>query len=310
MIDPPAHLSPGARSYLLDPDVLAYPTDWTDAWSVQEFREVAHPLWCGLNETLDFDYTVTPDVVGSAPAVGVAVERISVGSPRTDVALLHLHGGMYCLGTPEIDRVLNAPIARATGVEVFSVDYRLAPEHPFPAAVDDAVAVYSALVEAGRKVAVFGESAGGGLAAATTLAIRDAGLPPPAGLVLISPMLDLTGSSDTYKTLTPADPDYADTSRLLAPGAAYAGTHDLDHPLVSPLFADLAGLPPTLVQVGGREVLLGDSVRFAQAMRRAGGSITLDIADGCWHNYQLWYGIEEADLAISQLAEFLIGAFA
>jgi monoterpene epsilon-lactone hydrolase len=308
VIDPPEHLSSGAMSYLLDPDVLAYPTDWTDAWSVHEFRNVAHPLWCSLNDSLDFDYSAVPDVLGDVTSGGVAVERISVGQPRSDVALLHLHGGMYCLGTPEIDRVLNAPIARATGAEIFSVDYRLAPEHPFPAAVEDAISAYTTLVDAGRTVVIFGESAGGGLAAATTIAIRDAGMPIPSGLVLMSPMLDLTGSSDTYQTLTRADPDYADTTALLAPAAAYAGDHALDHPLVSPLFADLAGLPPTLLQVGGREVLLGDAIRFAQAMRRAGGDITLDIADGCWHNYQLWYGVAEADRAIAQVADFVIGA--
>lgn len=297
---PPAHLSAGAQEYLCDPDVLEYPIDWSDPWSVQEFREVAHPRWSGFNELIDFDYSVRAECVS-----GVPVERISVGRPADDLALLHFHGGMYCSGTPEIDRVLNAPIARATGVEVISPDYRLAPEHPFPAAIDDAVAVYRSLVEQGRRVAVYGESAGGGLAAACTLAIRDAGLPSPAALGMISPMLDLTGSSDTYLTLAPVDPDYFDTSTLLEPAAVYAGDAPLDHPLVSPLFADLTGLPPTLIQVGNREVLLGDSTRFARAARSAGASVEVHILDGGWHNYPVWYGVPEADEAVAAMATFL-----
>ena len=300
---PPAHLSTGAAAYLLDPDVIEYPTAWGDPWSVQEFREVAHPLWCRMNELLDFEYSVAGDCLA-----GVPVERISVGEQVSDAVLVHLHGGMYCAGTPEIDRVLNAPIARATGLEVISPDYRLAPEHPFPAAIDDVVAVYRSQVALGRCVALFGESAGGGLAAACAIAIRDAGLPSPAALGLISPMLDLTGSSDAYRTLAPSDPDYFDTSALLEPVVAYAAGTPLDHPLVSPLFADLAGLPPMLIQVGNREVLLGDSTRFARAARTAGTSVTLDVLDGGWHNFPIWYGVPEADDAVARLAAFLMEA--
>lgn len=299
-IEPARHLSPGAQNYLRNPDVLEYPTDWTDPWSVQEFRDIAHPLWCEANNAVDFEYQVREDTIND-----VVVERISVGSAAPNAAILHLHGGMYCLGTPEIDRALTAPIARSTGIEVVSVDYRLAPEHPFPAALDDALAVYTGLVDAGHDVAIVGESAGGGLAAATALAIRDRQLAAPAALVLISPMLDLTGSSDTFTTLRPVDPDYFDPAVLLEPGAAYAAGEPLDNPLLSPLFGDLAGLAPTLVQVGGREVLLGDSIRFAQKARRAGVDVTLEVADGCWHNYPIWYGVPEADAAVAQLTDHI-----
>lgn len=302
---PPAHLSTGARAYLLDPDDMAHPTFWTDPWSVQEFRELAHPVWCALNELLDFEYAVEHECMG-----GVPVERISVGTPGRDAVLVHFHGGMYCAGTPEIDRVLNAPIARATGLEVISPDYRLAPEHPFPAAIDDAVAVYRSQVELGHRVALYGESAGGGLAAACALAIRDAGLPAPAALGLISPMLDLTAASDTYRTLAPSDPDYFDTSTLTEPAAAYASGTPLDDPLISPLCADLADLPPMLIQVGNREVLLGDSTRFARAVRAVGGTVRLDVLDGGWHNFPIWYGVPEADEAVAAMAAFLRSALA
>lgn len=301
-IPPPAALSAEARSYLLQPDVISYPTDWTDPTAVQAFRSVAHPHWCGFNEHLDFDYDSEQDLLD-----GVIVERIRVGTPARGVALLHLHGGMYCAGNPEMDRVLNAPIARATGAEVVSVDYRLAPEHPFPAALDDAVAVYRFLTDSGLRVAVYGESAGGGLALATTVAARAAGLPTPVALALVSPMLDLAGGSDTYRTLAPVDPDYGDTSNLLAPALAYAGDTPVLHPLISPLFADLADLPPTLVQVGGREVLLGDSTRFAHMARAAGSEVRLEVLDGGWHNFPIWYTIPESRSALGRLSRFLAG---
>ena len=273
--------------------------------TVQAFRDVTEPLWSAMNASLDFEYLVRDDCIA-----GVAMQRISVGDPRPGVAIVHLHGGMFCLGGPTIDHVINAPLARATGVEVISVDYRLAPEHPFPAALDDAVAVHRALADAGIRTVLYGESAGGGLAVATALRLRDEGAALPARLALLSPMLDLTGSSDTYRSLADHDPDYADTSVLLEPGAAYAGATALDHPEISPLFADLADLPPTLVQVGNREVLLGDSTRFARAARRAGVAVDLEVLDGGWHNYPIWYGVPEADAARARLTTFLSEAFA
>lgn len=305
MIAPPHHLSPGARAYLLDPERLEYPDDWTDAWTVQEFRDLTNELWAKVNDSLDFDYEVEADVIA-----GVVVERVRVEATTDRLEaprLLHLHGGMYCLGTPEIDRVLNAPLSRATGTEVVSVDYRLAPEHPFPAALDDALAVYEALAPAGP-VVLIGESAGGGLAAATAIAAIERGLPAPCALAMISPMLDLTGASDTYRTLAAVDPDYGDTRALLDPAAAYAGSTPLDHPLVSPLFGDPAGLPPTLIQVGNREVLLGDSTRFAHKARAAGVDVQLEVQDGGWHNYPIWYGVPEAAAAIASIADFITEA--
>ena len=302
---PPAHLSPAAAAYLRDPDVLDYPADWTDPWDVHGVREVAHPLWSSMNDELDFPYTVTDERIAD-----VSCERIRTDDPGpSDTVLLHFHGGMYCLGSPEIDRVLNAPLSRATGLDTISVDYRLAPEHPFPAAIDDGLAVWAALADRGTRVVVIGESAGGGLAAATALRARAEGLPAPLALVLISPMLDLTGASDTYTTLTAVDPDYGhDPEILLGPARAYAGDTPLDHPLISPVYADLAGLPPTLVHVGGREILLGDSTRFVQNARAADVDATLHVLDGGWHNSPIWYGVPEADHAIAAIAAFICGA--
>ena len=141
---PPAHLSTGAAAYLTDPDRLDYPDTWTDAWTVQDFRDLTEPLWCGVNEAIDFAYEATDDVIA-----GVPVQRVTVGDPTPGAAVLHLHGGMYCLGSPVIDLALTAPLARAADIEIVSVDYRLAPEHPFPAALDDALAVHRALTATG-----------------------------------------------------------------------------------------------------------------------------------------------------------------
>ena len=305
MIPPPQHLSEAAQGYLANPDVMDYPADWTDPWMVQAFRDVADPLWAGMNDTIEFDYTVVDDKIA-----GVAVQRISVGTPAANQAIVHFHGGMYCVGTPEIDHCLNAPLAKATGREVISVDYRLAPEHPFPAAIDDAVAVHRAIADSGTATVMYGESAGGGLAAACAIALRDVGAQLPSRLALLSPMLDLTGGSDTYQTLAPVDIDYSNTEHLLAPGRAYAADTPLDNPLVSPVFAELAGLPPTLVQVGNREVLLGDSTRFARAARSAGVTVDLHVLDGGWHNYPVWHGVAEADTGVTDLAKFLSRGFA
>lgn len=310
MITPPIHLSVAAQAYLREPDVLDYPVDWTDSWSVQAFRDVADPLWATMNEALDFDYTVSEDVIAGVAVQRISVAGISAGAAAASRAIVHFHGGMYCVGTPEIDHALNAPLAKAAGVEVISVDYRLAPEHPFPAAVDDALAVHNELARQGIRTAMYGESAGGGLAAACTIALRDLGQTLPTRLALISAMLDLTGSSDTYRTLAAADPDYGDTSILLDPALAYAAGSPLDHSLLSPVMADLSGLPPTLLQVGSREVLLGDSARFARAAREAGVSAELQVLDGGWHNYPIWHGVPEADAAVAALAAFLVGGFA
>lgn len=301
---PPPHLSPAAQRYLNHPDKLDYPDDWTDPWTVQAFRDVADPLWASMNDGIDFDYRAERDVIG-----GVSVLRVGVGRPRSGQAIVHFHGGMYCAGTPEIDNVINAPLARATGIEVVSVDYRLAPEYPFPAAVDDALAVHQALATAGVRTVTYGESAGGGLAAACAVALRNQGLPLPERLALLSPMLDLTGSSDTFRTLAPVDPDYGDPANLLDPARAYAAGASLDHPLLSPLHANLAGLPPTLIQVGNREVLLGDSARFVRRARAAGLSVDFEVLDGGWHNYPIWHGVPEADQAVASLARFLQGGF-
>jgi len=214
--------------------------------------------------------------------------------------LVYLHGGGYSLGSPEVALPITERLA-AAGLAVVSVDYRLAPEHPWPAAVDDAMAVFRALRAARpeRRLAVGGDSAGGNLALSVAQqagsdAPADHG---PAALVLFSPHLDyggpLRGGDDT---------DEAGAAWLRA---AYCGTADPADPRISPLRGDLRGLPPTLVQVGTRDGLLGQAARFARAVRRAGGEVTLDVWDGLWHTWQYHRGLPEADRALAEAAAFV-----
>jgi acetyl esterase/lipase len=185
------------------------------------------------------------------------------------------------------------------------VEYRLAPEHPFPAGLDDALAAYRWLLDEGmdaQSIGVFGDSAGGGLTLALALKIRDTGLPQPGALVAISAAVDLTGQGDTQATLLEDDivlgPPNLERSRL------YAGEAGLNDPLVSPIYADLTGLAPLLIQVGTRERLLSDSVRLARHARRDGVDVTLDVWEGMWHVWQDHPTLPEAEQATAEIAAF------
>jgi monoterpene epsilon-lactone hydrolase len=223
--------------------------------------------------------------------------------------VLYLHGGGYVIGSPRSHRHLAAAIARAAGARALLLDYRRAPEHPFPAAVDDALAAYRWLLEsagvAPGHVVVAGDSAGGGLTVATLLAARDAGLPQPAAGVCISPWADLTCSLGSYTTKAAVDP-VVDTGLVQKMATAYLGAADPRTPLASPLHADLRGLPPLLVQVGGDEVLLDDARELAARAKRAGVDATLEVWDAMVHVWH-WFlpMLDEAPAAIDRIGAFV-----
>ena len=202
---------------------------------------------------------LSPDIVsetGTAGGVPVVAVTIDGTTPRGTV--LYFHGGAYAIGSAALSAGLAAELARRAGADVVSVDYSLAPEAPYPAAVDEAVAAYTGLLEQGipaSEIVLGGESAGGGLAVAAALGIRAAGLPTPAGIYLASPWADLTMTGASAISKAEADPSVT-VSGLARRADDYAGGHDLRDPFLSPVFGDLTGLPPMLIQAGGNEVLL------------------------------------------------------
>jgi epsilon-lactone hydrolase len=278
-------------------------------------RQSAFPVDSDVNEQrrllrelisaqpLPADVTVTAAALGGVPTAEITVDGIE---PRHVV--LYFHGGVYVMGDAFQAAGLASQVGRRTRAKVISVDYRLAPEHPYPAAVDDALAAYEALLRGGTApsdIAFAGESAGGGLAIATLLNARDHGLPLPAAAFVMSPYADLTLAGTTMETKREADP-------LLSPQALqarvtdYTSGQDAALGLISPIFADLSGLPPLIIQAGTHEVLLDDAIRLARQAATADVEVTLDITPGVPHVFQVYYPIlDEAAAALDRAGQLL-----
>ena len=254
-------------------------------------------------QPLPADVTVTPAVLGGVPTAEITVAGIE---PRH--VILYFHGGVYVLGDAVQAAGLAAQVARRTRARAISVDYRLAPENPYPAAVDDALATYQALLAAGTDpadIAFAGESAGGGLAVATLVNARDHGLPLPAAAFVMSPYADLTLAGATMDTKHAADPQLSrDNLQPRIPD--YTAGQDPALPLISPVFADLSGLPPLIIQVGSHEVLLDDAIRLARQAATADVAVTLDITPGVPHVFQAYYAfLDEAAVALDRAGRLL-----
>jgi epsilon-lactone hydrolase len=275
----------------------AFPADS----DVSEQRRLLRELTSA--QPLPADVTVTKAELGGVPTAEITIDGIE---PRHVV--LYFHGGVYVLGDAFQAASLASQVGRRTSAKVISVDYRLAPEHPYPAAVDDALAAYEALLQGGvapSDIAFAGESAGGGLAIATLVNARDHGLPLPAAAFAMSPYADLTLAGGTMETKREVDP-------LLSPQALHARVPDytsgqdaaLD--LISPIFADLSGLPPLIIQAGTHEVLLDDAIRLARQAATADVEVTLDITPGVPHVFQAYYPIlDEAAAALDRAGQLL-----
>jgi epsilon-lactone hydrolase len=241
-------------------------------------------------------------------AGGVGAEWISAPGAQRDRAVLYLHGGGYVVGSVKTHRDLMGRLSRAAKARVLGLDYRLAPEHPFPAAVDDSVAAYRWMLQQDlqpSRIAVAGDSAGGGLVIATLVAIRDAKLPIPAAGVCLSPWVDLEGIGESMKTRAQADP-VVRRDMLAQMATAYLGGKSARTPLAAPLYADLKGLPPLLIQVGDAETLLDDSNRLADRAREAGVQVKLEVWPEMIHVFQNFASfLPEGQKAIEGIGQYL-----
>ncbi|MDT8912208.1 alpha/beta hydrolase [Amycolatopsis sp. PS_44_ISF1] len=270
--------------------------------SVEEFRAGFAELMASM--LVPEGIRTTEATLGDRRAV-----LVEPAAPPRAGTILYFHGGSFVVGSPETAMSLTGNLVARTGFRAFSLDYRLAPEHPFPAGIEDCVAAYRALLESGEDpsaIAFAGDSAGGGLSVTTCLAARAAGLPLPAAIVAFSPGLDATRSGESFETKDGIDPIL--TREGLKPtGEMYFGGQDPLQELLSPvLVADLTGFPPMLLQVGTDEILLDDSTRLAARARDAEVDVILDVVAGVPHVFQSFAGVlDEADEALDRAALFL-----
>jgi epsilon-lactone hydrolase len=279
----PAHLSPHAQAVL---SIGAIPAD---AWPALD----DHEAWIRSRE--ERNETTLAAVAPQANAIAADVKEITVGettiyvitpadAPPSDRVLLDVHGGGLVMGNGACCRAMGLMASRRAGVETWAVDYRMPPEHPYPAAVDDCLAVYRTLLETHNPedIAIGGASAGGNIAAATILRARDEDLPLPAAAVLLTPELDLTESGDSFRTNLGVDTVL--TQSLMPANLLYANGHDLTDPYVSPLFGDFTkGFPPTLLMAGTRDLFLSNAARMHRALRVAGVPAELHILEAAPH---------------------------
>lgn len=254
-------------------------------------------------------FKVADDIeVEPATVAGRAGEWLHAPGMQSGRSILYLHGGGYVLGSLTTHRALAGEVARAAGAAVLLLDYRLAPEHPFPAAVEDGVAALRCLLEQGcepTQMAIVGDSAGGGLTITTLLSARDQGVPLPAAAVCISPWADLTCSNDSFRTRADADP------MVMSPGInemadLYLHGTPPTHPLASPNYADLQGLPPLLIHVGTEEVLLDDAIKLDAKARAAGVDCSLEVWDDMIHVWHAFHPmLPEGKQGIERVGAFL-----
>jgi monoterpene epsilon-lactone hydrolase len=268
---------------------------------VAEQRAIFHTMIA--SRPLAADITAKPGELGGVPVV-------TVETPDVDPSftVLYFHGGAYALGSAPDSVGIVSQIGRRSGARAISVDYRLAPEHPFPAAADDAAAAYRALLDEGvpsSRIALAGESAGGGLVLAALVSAREAGLPQPASASVFSPWADLTVSGASMVGKAGSDPTLTPEA-LRTRAVDYLGDTDPATPLASPVFADLTGLAPLLIQVGSHEILLDDAVRLAARAGACDVPVELQVWPGVPHVFQGYAAIlDEADAALRSATAFI-----
>ena len=308
-IDVPTTISPEAQAVagemVRSADPLPKADDaesWAEMWAAVEEGEKQE------NQQVVNKYKskITELTLGGVPVVEIK----HAGWKDNGKVLIYTHGGAYTLFSAHSTLTSAVPVADATGLRVVSVDYTVAPKGKWEETTSQVVAVIKALVKEGydlQDIAIYGDSAGGGLAAGSVLKARDEGVGLIGAVALWSPWSDITESGDTYATLKEADPLLTYTDSLEHAAGAYADPKDQKHPYVSPVYGDYSkGFPPTLIQVGTKEIFLSNSVRHYQALDQAGVTVKLDPYDGMWHVFQAFHWrLPESDIAREKLAAFL-----
>jgi len=269
-------------------------------------RAAFNDLMARIPVASDVDHV--PTTIGGVNALEVTIRGIDTAN-----TILYFHGGVYVIGSAATSVPLVSDLARRTHARAVTVDYRLAPEHPYPAAVDDARAAYEGLLAQGvdaARIALAGDSAGGGLAVATLLTLRDARIPLPSSAFLMSPYADLTLSGETLLQNQAIDPILTPEGlRLRVP--EYVGRADASDPRISPIFGDLGGLPPLLIQVGSHEILLSDALRLAGRAAMDEVPVTLEVTPGVPHVFQGYAALlDEGGAALDRASTFLKTQFA
>jgi monoterpene epsilon-lactone hydrolase len=282
---------------------------WTLAdGGVEALRAEEHAQTEPTNEMILNTYV---ESLEEGEVAGIPVQIVTpkgYDTSNDERTILYFFGGAYVVGSPLIDLSLTARLAHRLGVRVRAPYYRRAPEHPFPAAVDDGLAVYRELLETFEPTGICfaGESAGGNLALAVALRARDEELALPAATALMSPWCDLTQSAESQRQPRGFDPTLDYALQLEEAAAAYAGAHDQRDPRISPLYANYAGgFPATLITTGTRELFHGDCARLSTAMRRAGVDARLHVWEGMWHTFEWYLEIPEAEQSMDEIAAFL-----
>lgn len=278
------------------------PETWDEQTSIAAFRQVAEAANRRMEDKLPAGLQVVPFKLNGMPAEWL----IPAGAGR-DRLILYTIGGGYVSGSCNDHRTLVAKVAQASGIAVLMFDHRLAPEHPYPAALEDALAAYRWLLDQNLRpqdILIMGESAGGGLCLATLLAARDQGLPLPSGAVALSPWTDLKLTGDSYRTKLGVCISPPGMSRVCS--QYYVGAHDPSEPWISPLYGDLHGLPPLFISVGEYETMLDDSTRFAAKAKAAGVETSLVVGKKMVHCYPLMAPMfPEATQALDEICGFI-----
>lgn len=269
-------------------------------------RNLVEAEWRGALSQIDFPYSVEDRAIG-----GVRCAMLRPGAlSRPGSLLIYLHAGGFVAGSAHANAAAVLPTCRLSACEAIAIDYSLAPEATYPAQINEIETVWRTMLAGGRDpktIVIVGDSAGAALAVASLYRFREEGLPPPAGLVLLSPLLDAATSSDTYQTMRAVDPLHSGHDRESCENCfrLYAGGADVAHPEISPMNGDPTGFPPTLIHAGTREILLGDAARFAEKARRAGVDVSLRIFDGMFHLFHQHWRLAEAKAAHQDIANFI-----